>query len=105
MYIAILDNNIEEARIYENLTVLNTDLKLKAHTLANFFSRNKGKFYKRGNLTVIKSPVINRRFLMALSEEKYNPKVHKLDKIQKEELEFRKEQQKLKKELSWNLQS
>ena len=68
MYIVILNDDLENARIYENLTVLNTDLDMNQYTLTNFFSRNKGQFYKRGRLTVIKTPLIDRKFVKALND-------------------------------------
>jgi hypothetical protein len=104
MYIVILNDDLENARIYENLAVLNTDLDMNPYTMTNFFSRNKGQFYKRGKLTVIKTPLIDRAFLLALNDDKniVSPS-YKLDKDQKLEVVKRKKSVKKGKEISWTI--
>lgn len=104
MYIVVLNNDLENARIYENLTVLNTDLDMNPYTMTNFFSRNKGMFYKRGKLTVIRTGITDRNFLKALynnGDEK--SLISKLDKDQRLELAKRKEEHLEGKEVLWTI--
>ncbi|MCK5782466.1 MAG: hypothetical protein KAH10_07725 [Flavobacteriales bacterium] len=101
MYIVIRNNDIENARIYENLTVLNTDLDMNPYTLTNFFSRNKGQFYKRGKLTVIKTPLIDRSFVKALNDTENPVSKYKLDLEQKKEIARRKKDLINGKEILW----
>ncbi|MEN8137377.1 MAG: hypothetical protein ABFR62_03015 [Bacteroidota bacterium] len=101
MYIVILNDDLENARVYENLTVLNTDLDMNPYTMTNFFSRNKGQFYKRGKLTVIKTPLIDRSFVKALNDGEDDLSKYKLDIEQKKEVEKRKKVLKEGKEILW----
>ncbi|MCK5824358.1 MAG: hypothetical protein KAG96_03010 [Ichthyobacteriaceae bacterium] len=101
MYIVIIDNILEEARVYENLTVLTTDLDINSWTLTNFFSRNKGIFYSRGSLTVIKAPVIDRKFLKALHDKSSDVSGFKLNKDQRDLLELRRNKEDTTKKIEW----
>ena len=103
MYIVILNDDLENARVYENLTVLNTDLDMNPYTMTNFFSRNKGQFYKRGKLTVIKTPLIDRKFIKALHDSESSASKYKLDLERKKEVEKRKSNLVKGKEISWSI--
>ena len=103
MYVAILNNEVEGVRIYENLAVLNADLDMNPYTLTNFFSRNKGEVYKRGRLTVVKTPLIDRKFIKALYDTDKSVKSYKLNQEQRTEVLKRKKDITETKDISWSI--